>query len=135
MLSRSGRLSEAEDFIKSMPFEPESNAWAALLSACNKYKNDEIAERTARKLLELAERNLAGYVMLSNIHGLAGRWIDVQKIRRLMRDKGVKKSVGCSWIEVKNEVHCFSSEDASHCQLAEIYDLLELLRFELRVKD
>lgn len=135
MLSRSGRLSEAEDFIESMPFEPESNAWAALLSACNKYKNDEIAERTARKLLELAERNSAGYVMLSNIYGLAGRWIDVRKIRRLMRDRGVKKSVGCSWIEVRNEVHYFYSEDASHCQLAEIYDLLELLRLEMQVKD
>ncbi|KAL6136280.1 hypothetical protein ACLB2K_061579 [Fragaria x ananassa] len=134
MLSRSGCLSEAEDFIKSMPFEPETSAWAALLSGCNRYKNDEIAERTARKLLELVERNFAGYVMLSNIYALAGRWIDVRKIRRLMRDRGLKKSaVGCSWVEVKNVVHCFYAEDASHCQLAEISDLLELLRLEMQI--
>lgn len=136
MLSRSGCLSEAEDFIKSMPFEPETSAWAALLSGCNRYKNDEIAERTARKLLELVERNSAGYVMLSNIYALAGRWIDVRKIRRLMRDMGLKKSaVGCSWVEVKNVVHCFYAEDASHCQLAEISDLLELLRLEMQVRE
>ncbi|XP_050384227.1 pentatricopeptide repeat-containing protein At2g13600-like [Argentina anserina] len=135
MLSRSGHLSEAEDIIESMPFEPEINAWAALLSGCNRYRNEKIAERTARKLLELAERNYAGYVMLSNIYALAGRWIDVRKIRRLMRDRGLKKTVGCSWVEVKDKVHYFYAEDASHCQLAETSDLLELLRFEMQVKD
>ncbi|KAB2610209.1 pentatricopeptide repeat-containing protein [Pyrus ussuriensis x Pyrus communis] len=131
MLSRSGRLVEAEELLKSMPFQPERNAWAALLSGCNRYKNEEIAERTAKKLSELAEKNSSGCIMLSNIYALAGKWTDVVGIRRLMRDRGLKKSGGCSWVEVRNEVHCFYSEEASHCQLAAIYDLLQLLRVEM----
>ncbi|KAE8720114.1 putative ATP-dependent DNA helicase HFM1-like [Hibiscus syriacus] len=38
MLSRSGRLYEAEELINSMPFQPEANALAALLSGCKTYK-------------------------------------------------------------------------------------------------
>ncbi|XVF14068.1 hypothetical protein REPUB_Repub09cG0024900 [Reevesia pubescens] len=131
MLSRSGRLYEAEELINSMPFQPEANALAALLSGCKTYKNEEIAERTARKLGELAEKNSAGYVLLSNIYASSGRWIDVSNIRKLMREKGLKKSGGCSWVEVRNHLHSFYSEDGTHSKSAEIYNILELLRSEM----
>ncbi|XWS44153.1 hypothetical protein CRYUN_Cryun15aG0020100 [Craigia yunnanensis] len=73
--SRSGRLYEAEELINSMPFQAEANALQALLSGCITYKNEEIQERTARKLGELAEENSTGYVLLSNIYAPARRWI------------------------------------------------------------
>ncbi|KAJ4729268.1 putative Pentatricopeptide repeat-containing protein [Melia azedarach] len=131
MLSRSGRLSEAEDCINSMPFQPEYNAWAALLSGCKTYKNEEIAERAAKKLWELAEKNSAGYVLLSNIYASAGRWIDVMNVRKLMKDKGLRKSGGCSWVEVRNQVCSFYSEDTHS---AELHRVLELLRSEMLVR-
>ncbi|KAE8710024.1 putative ATP-dependent DNA helicase HFM1-like [Hibiscus syriacus] len=131
MLSRSGRLYEAEELINSMPFQPEANALAALLSGCKTYKNEEIAERTARKLGELAERNSAGFVLLSNIYASAGRWVDVSNVRKLMREKGLKKSGGCSWVEVRNHAYSFYSEDGTHSKSAEIYDILELLQSEM----
>lgn len=137
MLSRSGRLYEAEEFLNNMPFQPETNSFAALLNGCKIYKNEEIAERTARKLCELAEKSSflsAGYVLLSNIYASAGRWIDVSNIRKLMREKGLKKNTGCSWIEVRNHVHCFHSEDGEHSQSSEIYEMLELLRSEMLVQ-
>ena len=133
LLSRSGRLYEAEEFIGTIPFQPEANAWAALLSGCKKYKDEKIAERTAKKLWQLAENNSAGYVLLSNIYASAGRWIDVSNIRKLMREKGLKKSGGCSWVEVRNQVHSFYSEDGSHSQSDEIYGTLQLLRSEMLV--
>ncbi|OMO69424.1 hypothetical protein COLO4_29062 [Corchorus olitorius] len=131
MLSRAGRLYEAEEFINSMPIQPEANALAALLSGCKTYKNEEIAERTARKLGKLAEKSSAGFVLLSNIYASAGRWIDVSNIRKLMREKGLKKSGGCSWVEVRNNLHSFYSKDGTHSKSAEIYDILELLRSEM----
>ncbi|KAG4128578.1 hypothetical protein ERO13_D09G027700v2 [Gossypium hirsutum] len=131
MLSRSGRLSEAEELINSMPFQPEANALAALISGCKTYRNEEIAERTARKLVELAEKNSAGFILLSNIYASAGRWIDVSNMRKLMREKGLKKSVGFSWIEVRSHLHSFYSEDGTHLKSAEIHDILELLRLEM----
>lgn len=131
MLSRSGRLYEAEELINSMSFQPEANALAALLSGCKTYNNEEIAERTARKLGELAEKNSAGFVLLSNIYASAGRWIDVSNIRKLMREKGLRKSGGCSWVEVRNHLHSFYSEGGTHSNSAEIHDMLELLRLEM----
>ncbi|RVW46588.1 Pentatricopeptide repeat-containing protein [Vitis vinifera] len=82
----------------------------ALLSGCKKYKDEKIAERTAKKLWQLAENNSAGYVLLSNIYASAGRWIDVSNIRKLMREKGLKKSGGVQlgrgqWVDqFSNEV-------------------------------
>ncbi|XP_059639959.1 pentatricopeptide repeat-containing protein At5g42450, mitochondrial-like [Cornus florida] len=132
MLSRAGRLSEAENFVTSMPFQSEANAWAALLSGCKTHADERIAERAARKLSELAEKP-GGYVLLSNIYASAGKWLDVLNIRKLMKDKGLKKSGGCSWVEVRNQVHLFYSQDGTHSQSAEIYDTLELLNSEMLV--
>ncbi|KAK9117212.1 hypothetical protein Sjap_016159 [Stephania japonica] len=131
LLARSGRLREAETFIEAMPFQPEANAWAALLSGCSTYKNEEIAERIAKKLRELGEENSAGYVLLSNIYASAGRWKDVAMVRKLLRDKGLKKMGGCSWIEVRNEVCSFHCEDGQRLLPSGIYGILELLMSQI----
>ncbi|KAJ4973372.1 hypothetical protein NE237_006546 [Protea cynaroides] len=133
LLARSGRLREAENFIKAMPFRPEANAWAALLSGCCVYQNEEIAERTAQRIWELLEETSAGYVLLSNIYASAGRWNDVSRVRKLMREKGLKKIGGCSWIEVRNQVHSFYSEDGCHSHLHEIDRVLELLMSDMMI--
>ncbi|GKB46617.1 pentatricopeptide repeat-containing protein [Tanacetum coccineum] len=133
MLSRAGRVREAEDLIMSMPCEPEVNAWAALLSGCKTYGEDEIAERTAAKVQELAEKKSGGYVLLSNVYASAGKWPEVMKTRKLMKERGLKKSGGCSWIEVRNEFHLFYSQDATHTDLNEIYGVLELLKSDMLV--
>lgn len=133
MLSRSGRLSEAEEFIRSMPFEAETNAWAALLSGCNRYKNDRLADTAARKLLELGENNSGRLVLLSNIYASAGRWIDVLNVRKLMKEEGLKKNTGFSWIEVRNRVHAFYSADGAHTKSAEIFEILQLISTEIQV--
>lgn len=128
MLSRSGRLSEAERFITSTPCETEINAWAALLSGCKIYSEDEIAERAAKRIYELGEKKSGGYVLLSNVYASAGRWSDVMRTRQLMKERGLKKSGGCSWLELKNKIHIFYSQDGNHSQSAEIYGVLELLQ-------
>ncbi|KAJ8750108.1 hypothetical protein K2173_014023 [Erythroxylum novogranatense] len=132
MLCRAGHLSEAEDFIESMPFQPETNAWATLLSGCKTYKKEVLAEKVANKLSKMVEKNSAAFVLLSNIYASSGRWKDVVNVRKLMKEKNLKKSGGCSWVELRNQVHSFYSEDGSHSQSADICDILELLRFEMR---
>ncbi|CAL5325275.1 unnamed protein product [Camellia sinensis] len=131
MLSRSGRLSEAEQLIASMPFEPDGNTWSALLSGCSTHMEEGIAERTAKKLWELAEKKSGGYVLLSNIYASAGRWVDVSNTRNLMKEKGLRKSGGCSWVELRNQIHLFYSHDGKHSESAEIYGVLELLKSEM----
>ncbi|KAH6781727.1 hypothetical protein C2S51_007020 [Perilla frutescens var. frutescens] len=132
MLSRSGRLHEAEKLITSMPYEPEANSWAALLSGCKTYGNEKLAARASEKLSEVAETKPGGYVILSNTYASRGRWVDVMNTRRLMSQKGIKKSGGCSWIELRNQVHTFYSQDETHTQWTQIHWLLQLLNTEFQ---
>ncbi|KAF7130734.1 hypothetical protein RHSIM_Rhsim10G0018600 [Rhododendron simsii] len=134
MLSRSGRLSEAEKCIETMPWKPDCNTWAALLGGCFTYKDERIAKRAAMKLWEMgedSEEKSGGYVLLSNIYASAGRWVDVLNTRKLMKEKGLKKSSGCSWVEVRNQIHHFYSQDGNHNQSEEVYGILELVKSEM----
>eukprot|EP01018_Ginkgo_biloba_P009126 Gb_37176 [translate_table: standard] len=132
LLGRSGRLHEAEYFIKNMPFEPNAIIWGALLGACRIHGNVELGKQAAEALFELEPQNAAPYVLLSNIYAAAGRWDDVAKVRRTMRERGVKKTPGCSWIEVKNRIHAFVVDDRSHPQIERIYATLEKLAERLK---
>lgn len=127
LLGRAGRLEEAERFINNVPFEPDASMWAALLGACRIHGNMEMGRRAAEYLFELEPQNASRYVLLSNIYAAAGMWDGVAEVRKMMKDRGVKKTPGCSWIEVKTRVHRFVAEDRSHPQTAEIYAMLERL--------
>ncbi|KAH9311010.1 hypothetical protein KI387_026045, partial [Taxus chinensis] len=77
-------------------------------------------------------KDTAPYVLLSNVYAEAGRWGDVGKIRKLMKDRGVKKVPGCSWIEVHKALHAFCVGDRSHPQTQDIYAKLEELSLEMK---
>ena len=66
-------------------------------------------------------------MLLSNIFAAAGKWDDVAIVRKLMKDRALKKEPGCSWIEVGNCVHTFVVRDMSHPRTKEIYAKLEEL--------
>lgn len=107
LLGRAGFLDEAEDFINKMPLKPDTSIWASLLGACTIHSNIDLGERVAECLFELEPKNPAHYVLLSNLYAVAGRWDDKEKVRRMMKDRTVKKTPGRSWIEVNNAVHSF----------------------------
>eukprot|EP01018_Ginkgo_biloba_P031942 Gb_37802 [translate_table: standard] len=132
ILGRAGCLNEAEDFIKNVSFEHGALLWRILLGACRIHGNVEIAERVAECLLELEPHNSATYVLLSNIYAAAGRRSDVEKVRKIMKDRGVKKEPGRSWIEVKRRVHTFTAGDISHPQKEDIYAMLERLTGQMK---
>ena len=54
----------------------------------------------AEHLFELDPKNVATYVLLSNIYAASGRWDDIEKVRKMMKNREVKNKPGCSWIEV-----------------------------------
>ncbi|XP_059074052.1 pentatricopeptide repeat-containing protein At2g33680-like [Cryptomeria japonica] len=117
LLGRAGQLIEAEDFINSMPFKPGIMVWQTLLGACTSCGNMELGIRTAEHLLSLDPQDSATYVLLSNIYAAAGRWDDRARVRKLMKDRGVRKEVGCSWIEVNSKVHAFVLDSRLHPQM------------------
>ncbi|CAJ1871168.1 unnamed protein product [Sphenostylis stenocarpa] len=128
LLGRVGRLEEARRFIESMPIEPDSSVWGALLGACGKHGNVEIGREVAERLLDLEPDNPGNYVLLANIYSRHGRLEEADEVRRLMGINGVRKETGCSWIDVKNRTFVFNVNDRSHSRTQEIYEMLQKLK-------
>ncbi|KAK7381078.1 hypothetical protein VNO78_33602 [Psophocarpus tetragonolobus] len=119
LLGRASRLEEAERIIETMPFIPGSIEWATSLSACRKHGNVELAVNAANEFLWQEPCNVFHYVMLSNMYVSAARWEEPTTVKRLMRDREVKKKPGCSWMEM-NKVYAFVAEDTSHPMIKEV---------------
>ena len=60
--------------------------WGTLLGACQIYGNIEIDKRAAECLIDVEPHNTGTYVMLSNMYVGTGRWNDVAKVRKMMKD-------------------------------------------------
>ncbi|XP_027358557.1 pentatricopeptide repeat-containing protein At4g13650 [Abrus precatorius] len=124
LLGRSGLLSRARRFIEEMPIQPDAMVWRTLLSACIVHKNIDIGEFAASHLLELEPKDSATYVLLSNMYAVTGKWGCRDLTRQMMKDRGVKKEPGRSWIEVNNSVHAFFAGDQKHPCADTIYEFL-----------
>jgi hypothetical protein len=60
--------------VMAMPWKPHVAAWMALLGACRIHGNVEMAERVARRILEMEPDNAADNGLASNIYAAAGNW-------------------------------------------------------------
>lgn len=127
LLGRAGRLRQALEIIEEMPMKPDSKIWGSLLSCCRTHSNLEIAVIAMEHLLELEPEDTGNHVLLSNIYADLGKWEGVSRMRKLIRSKSIKKTPGCSLIEVNNEVQEFVSGDDTKPFSEDIFCLLELL--------
>ncbi|CBI19966.3 hypothetical protein VitviT2T_027984 [Vitis vinifera] len=125
LLGRWGFLKEAEEFIDKLNFEPNAMIWATLLGACRIHGDDIRGRRAAEKLIELEPENSSPYVLLSNIYAASGNWDEVNSVRRAMREKGLRKLPGCSWIVVGQKTNLFVAGDKFHPSAGEIHALLK----------
>ncbi|XP_010253409.1 PREDICTED: pentatricopeptide repeat-containing protein At2g35030, mitochondrial-like [Nelumbo nucifera] len=132
LCGRAGRLEEAFDFVERSRIKPSACVWGALLGGCSVYGNVKIGELAAERLLEVEPGNAGTYLLLSNIYASAGRWREAARVRLKMKDKGLKKQPGCSWIEVDNRVNVFVVGDKSHIQAKIIYSILSNLHMEMK---
>ncbi|KAH0855705.1 hypothetical protein HID58_003947 [Brassica napus] len=113
LLGRAGKLEEALELIRSMPFKPHAAVFGTLLGACRVHKNVDLGELAAEKLLELDRVTQP----LANIYASRNRWEDVARVRKRMKQSNVVKAPGYSWIEIRNKVHHFRSSDRIHPEL------------------
>ncbi|XP_057837432.2 pentatricopeptide repeat-containing protein At1g11290, chloroplastic-like [Cryptomeria japonica] len=132
LLARAGYLEDTLNFIIKIPFKPVVVVWMCFLGACRSHMNLGLGVFTAMLLFDLDPKNASTYVLLSNIYAEVGCWGEVQTVRRLMKDRGVQKFPGCSWIEDHKMVHVFCRGDRSHPQTLEIYARLEKLGWEMK---
>ncbi|KAF8411715.1 hypothetical protein HHK36_004273 [Tetracentron sinense] len=132
LLGRAGCIDEAKKLIDSMPMQPDTVLWGSLLAACKVHGNIEMGKHVAEKLWELDPKNSGPYILLSNMYAELGRWKEVVRVRKLMRQRGVVKQPGCSWIEIQSQVHVFMVKDRSHPQRKEICTLLKALTAQMK---
>lgn len=127
LLGRAGLLDEARDFIEKMPIRPNAVIWGSLLSSCRVHGTVWIGIEAAESRLLMEPRCASTHVQLANLYASLGCWDEVARVRKLMKDKGIKTSPGFSWIEISNEVHRFRAEDSSNPRMVQIIGVLDSL--------
>lgn len=133
LLARSGFIEEALGVVSSMPFEANNYVWGALLSGCVVHNRLELARTISTNLVKVDPENSGGYVLLSNSLAAESQWRDVVKMRGVMREKGVAKQAGCSWIKIGGVVHEFVAGSGLCCEIESIHQVLESLLKEMRL--
>lgn len=96
------------------------------------YGKPELGKIAADNLFELDPQDSGNHVLLSNMFAAAGRWEEANLVRKEMKDVGIKKGAGCSWISVKNRVHVFQAKDTSHERNSDIQAMLAKLKREIK---
>lgn len=128
LFGRTGLLSEAYQYVKDLfPDHPEPAVWTAMLGACKLHKNYELGVEVADNLFA-AEPDIAGhYVLLSNMYALAGQMERVEMVRNAMINKGLKKPIGYSIVEIDQMAYLFNTGDKSHPESMAIFQFLDEL--------
>lgn len=138
ILGKAGRLEDAEEFLQLAPKPLGISALQSLLGACRVHRNAEMGGRMAEALMKVEPAESGAYVLMSNIYAEKGEWDNVAKLRRGMRQRGVRKEIGFSWVDVGSEeslhMHRFSSGDETHPLAEEIHSMAESLGLEIRYK-
>ncbi|KAL6502988.1 hypothetical protein OROHE_024156 [Orobanche hederae] len=133
LLGRAGLLKEAIKLTESMPVEADAMIWGAIFFACRMHRNIELGERAARELLELDPDDSGVYVLLASMYVERNMWQKATEVRKLMRERGVDKTPGCSSIEVDGNVCEFIVRDKSHCRSEQIYECLGRLSKQMEL--
>ncbi|XP_057960119.1 pentatricopeptide repeat-containing protein At4g02750-like [Malania oleifera] len=136
LLGRSGHISEAMAFLTQMRedgVEVPASVWGAMLQACRMHKNVEMGEIAGEKILEMEPYNTGVYMILAEMYLSSGRRDLAEEIWVRMKERGMKKQPGCSWIEVNNRGHVFLAGDSFHPEFSRIYCILDMLHMEMEI--
>ncbi|OVA16609.1 Pentatricopeptide repeat [Macleaya cordata] len=132
LLGRSGHLDDAWEFVKRMPVEPEIDVLGSLLGACRVHNRVELAELVGMQIFQKNPEDPGYHVLLSNIYASTGRWKDASKVRTMIKQNGLVKKPGNSWIQVGSCVRVFRSKDWMCKESNEIQEILECLFWDMK---
>lgn len=102
LLCRSGRMLEAYELFKEMPIEVTDSIVGAFFNGCKIHGRRDLAKLMAEDILRMELKRPGGFVTLSNIYAADGEWEEVENIRKVMKEQGVHKKPGFSWVEKRD---------------------------------
>ncbi|GKB34347.1 pentatricopeptide repeat-containing protein [Tanacetum coccineum] len=130
LFARAGMLEEAMEFVENKLGgigKGDANVWGALLGACRTYGNVEIGNKVWRKLVEMKVNDYGICVVSCNMYKEAGWKREAEEVRNMISELGLKKTPGCSAVEVDGAVREFVSGDNTHYLTQEIHKTLDSL--------
>ncbi|KAI5068823.1 hypothetical protein GOP47_0017168 [Adiantum capillus-veneris] len=72
LFARSGRLSEAEKFLETLPCSPSKDTWTALLNSCKNHVQAGAGTRCFQQLLHIQPDCASSYVLASKLYASHG---------------------------------------------------------------
>ncbi|KAI3886006.1 hypothetical protein MKW92_042498 [Papaver armeniacum] len=100
MYGRAGLLHKAEAFVREMLVAPNGSVLSALLNAYKIHGDGEMCDRLGQIIITTEGASLGSLRALANIYACVNRWSDAKNVEDMIKCIGVKKTPGCSWVEV-----------------------------------
>lgn len=114
LLARTGELCEALNLIEEMPMRTDPHVWCALLSGCRSHQDTEMGDLVAQRLLEIDPFYPGYYSLTANMYAFGGKWNNVEVVKRLFNERGLRKMPGYSTVEIGNEIHMYLAGEKMH---------------------
>ncbi|KAE8700273.1 DEAD-box ATP-dependent RNA helicase 39-like [Hibiscus syriacus] len=96
MLCRAGRIVEAYELVKEMPFGVTDSIIGAFFNGCKVHGRKDLAKLMGEQILKMELKRPGGFVTLSNIYAADGEWEAVENVRNTMKKKKIHKKPGFS---------------------------------------
>ncbi|XP_075643620.1 pentatricopeptide repeat-containing protein At2g27610-like [Castanea sativa] len=131
LFARKGQTKRAFELIRSFPMESNKVVWRCLLSGCKIHKDVALGRYAAEKILSIDPEDTSAHIMLSNIYAEAKMWDEAAQVRKIMKEKVLKKDTGYSWAELKNSIYYFSATHYTQLQETNLHEVLDGLTAQL----
>ncbi|XP_057971584.1 pentatricopeptide repeat-containing protein At1g43980, mitochondrial [Malania oleifera] len=132
MMSRADKLEEAMEITETMARKPDASIWRPILDACGVHEDFMLTERVAKRLMELDTLSYLPYVYLAWTYEMRGKWESMVRVKKAMKERGVAKMIGCSWIGIRNYIIAFEENQMIHHGGECIYLVLNLVIWETK---
>ncbi|XP_022152981.1 pentatricopeptide repeat-containing protein At5g27110 [Momordica charantia] len=128
LLGRAGRLHEAYEILqRSEDTRNHIGLLSTLFSACRLRNDFVLGIEIGKMIMEVDPDDPSTYILLSNMCASVNKWEEVRKVRQKMKELGLRKSPGCSWIEINQRIQPFFVEDKSNPLVDGVYECLSIL--------
>ncbi|XP_076894054.1 pentatricopeptide repeat-containing protein At1g43980, mitochondrial-like [Bidens hawaiensis] len=130
MMMCAGEVNEAMKMITTLSPNRMNGVLCKLVLGYYGVEGDlELTERAAERLAKLEPMSLFPYMVLVKAYEARGRWESVARVKKVMKDRNIRKVVGCSWIGLDGGygMVVFKENEVVHHGGEDVYSTLRLL--------